>query len=223
MDVEGTTTSISYVHDVLFPFSKDKMCQFVEENGDILEVENELNKVVETVLKEEDKVIEVCDTAPYLIKWIVEDRKHPALKTIQGFIWKLGYQKGKLKGHVYNDIPLRFRSWSRKFKLAIYSSGSVEAQEMLFKHSIAGDLTPYLNHHFDTAVGAKKEVASYKEIAKQRDVEPEAILFLSDIVEELDAATDAGMQVTQLFRDDVPEEKYCKHPYALTFNDLVIK
>ncbi len=166
MDVEGTTTSIRFVHDVLFPYS--------------------LEKIDDPVMKQ----------------WIREDRKEPALKKLQGEIWQAGYESGDLRGHVYADVPRAFRRWKeRGLRLGIYSSGSVLAQKLLFKHSVFGDLTGFLTDHFDTKVGHKREPASYETIAREAGLPPSEILFLSDIAEELAAAKKSGFLVTQIVRE----------------------
>lgn len=198
MDIEGTTTPIAFVHEVLFPYSARHMRRYVDEHG------NDTGEDVET-----------------LLRWIKEDKKEPALKTIQGKIWKTGYEDGTLQSIVYDDVDGAMRAWKdRGLMLAIYSSGSVAAQKLLFKYTIKGDLTPLLSAYFDTAVGPKREAASYRAIIAQLRLAPDEIHFLSDIAEELDAAREAGMAATQILRPGTkPAER---HATAETFYDLPI-
>ena len=202
MDVEGTTTSIEFVHKILFPYSKEKMSWFIENFEDIcLREKNELESELQ-------KTLTPKTMSEQLIQWINEDKKHPQLKSIQGKIWQRGYESGEIKGHVYDDVALSFKRWaSLGLKMGIYSSGSVLAQKLLFKYSSAGDLTPFLSAHFDTAVGAKQEVSSYQEIARQLGVLPQDILFLSDLSKECHAALGAGYQSAQILRENAHFEE----------------
>ncbi|WP_034727414.1 acireductone synthase [Bacteriovorax sp. BSW11_IV] len=203
MDVEGTTTSISFVHEVLFPFSRERMESFVTHNISQKEVRESLDLVKADAKKEGLGELGDKQAVLLLLKWIKEDRKHFALKTLQGLIWEEGYKSGEIKGHVYEDVLPCFKIWSEKgLALGIYSSGSVKAQHLIFEYSTSGNLRPYLKAHFDTLVGHKREVQSYLNIAKELGLNPNEILFLSDIKEELDAAKDAGMMTTQLVRDE---------------------
>lgn len=206
MDVEGTTTSIDFVHQTLFPYSNQKMNEFVHDPQNrslIRSIEPELWATLreegEFEIEEEQRLNTVALT---LLKWIQEDRKHPSLKKIQGYIWEFGYKCGDLKGHIYSDVPEAFQRWRDKgLSLGIYSSGSVLAQKLLFKHSDYGDLTPCLDFHFDTSVGGKREVNSYRKIAEARAESPSQMLFLSDIPEELLAARSAGFWALQIVRE----------------------
>lgn len=219
-DIEGTTTSISFVHDVLFPYSQKRIKDFVLTNLDSKDVQDALSQTRETAKTEDKKEnisnVEACD---YLLKWIKEDRKHPALKALQGHIWQEGYEKGEVVAHVYSDVPKTLKKWKEQGHLVgVYSSGSVKAQHLLFKYSEAGDLLPIFSHHFDTKVGHKREVASYQEISKQLGISPSSILFLSDIKEELDAARSAGMRTTQLVRQN--DVIVGDHPTAKSFEEI---
>jgi len=196
MDIEGTTTPISFVHEVLFPYAAQHMPEYLERHG------NDTGADLET-----------------LLRWIREDKKEPVLKTIQGKIWKTGYEDGTLKSIVYDDVDDAMRAWKdRGLTLAIYSSGSVEAQKLLFRYTIKGDLTPLLSAYFDTAVGPKRDAASYRTIVGRLALAPDEIHFLSDIPEELDGAREAGMAATQIVRPGTkPTER---HATAETFADL---
>ena len=185
-DVEGTTTAIDFVHKTLFPYSRERMSLFVRSHTELPVVKN-LKAEFGTI----DKVIEV------LLGWIATDKKESRLKELQGLIWEEGYRKGDFQGHVYPDVKPAFEKWKAEGKtLAIYSSGSVQAQKNIFGYSQAGDLSAY----FDTAVGGKRESSSYRKIAQQLGVSPEQVTFYSDIKEELDAAKEAGMKTVQVFR-----------------------
>lgn len=218
-DVEGTTTSISFVHETLFPFAKERLKGYVESHPGNPEVKEALALTKQTALEEDQKAISDSDAVEYLIKWIKEDRKHPALKSLQGYIWEEGYNNGSIKGHVYPDVLPALQKWKNAgLELGVYSSGSVKAQHLIFEFSSAGNLRPYFTHHFDTAVGHKREVDSYKTIAEKLGLPASEILFLSDIKEELDAAKSAGMLTTQLVRQS--DVVLGSHPQALSFSEI---
>ena len=202
-DVEGTTTSISFVHETLFPFAQKNIKNFVANNSDMTEVRDILNQTKKTSLDEDNKELSDDEACDLLIHWIKTDRKHPALKNLQGLIWEEGYASGEIKGHIYKDVPKALKAWQDAgFTLGVYSSGSVKAQHLIFEFSTAGNLRPYFSNHFDTAVGHKRETASYINIANLLKLDPADILFLSDIKEELDAARLAKMKTIQLVRQD---------------------
>jgi enolase-phosphatase E1 len=141
------------------------------------------------------------DAIAALLRWIREDRKHTALKQLQGMLWKSGYETGAYQAHVYPDVPPALALWREQgIELGVYSSGSVQAQKLLFRYSTAGDLTPCFSHYFDTRIGGKRDADSYARIAHTLKIQPLDILFLSDIAEELDAAAQAGFQVIQVVR-----------------------
>lgn len=202
LDIEGTTTDINFVHQVLFPYSAARLADFVSQHANEPEVQDALQLVQDTVQKEENRNIDQAGAIETLLQWIRDDRKHTALKQLQGLIWKTGFEQGDYQGHVYPDVPVALENWKRLgIGLGIYSSGSVQAQQLLFAHSVSGDLTPYFSHYFDTHVGGKKESQSYQNIAEHLQLPPSSILFLSDVAEELEAAVVAGLHVTQLVRD----------------------
>jgi len=160
--------------------------------------------------------------AGVLEKWIDEDRKATPLKALQGMIWRQGYEAGELKGHVYDDTPEFLRRWhGRGLKLYVYSSGSVEAQKLIFGHTAFGDLTPLFSGYFDTRVGGKREAASYKTILRDTGLSGPEMLFLSDVGEELDAARAAGMKTCQLLRDEKTRAAPA-HPQARTFAEVKV-
>ncbi|MEO0338381.1 MAG: acireductone synthase [Bacteroidota bacterium] len=201
MDIEGTTTSISFVHEVLFPYASAHLESYVRENIHLPEVLEQIKAVKATVLEEFDDVIDDQAAIDQLLTWIKEDRKHPALKNLQGFLWKSGYETGQYRGHLYEDVLPAWERWQAQgIGLGIYSSGSVAAQKLLFGYSEKGDLQPYLSHYFDTKIGHKREVSSYHNIQKSLSIPVENILFLSDVVQELEAAKAAGFQILHLLR-----------------------
>lgn len=218
-DVEGTTTDIAFVKTVLFPFAYDRLLAWLDVHIDEPDILNLAGIIAQT----EDPyggINSSSRTAYILRKWMDEDRKHPALKTIQGLIWQEGYENGELKGHVYEDVPRAFQRWqSESRQLGIYSSGSVLAQKLLFGHSLSGDLTPYLTAHFDTAVGPKQERASYTKIAEQWQIAPAAVTFFSDVEAECAAAVDAGMQAVRVFRGDAEPTAF---PNIKSFDELFV-
>lgn len=197
-DIEGTTSSIDFVKDVLFPFARERLPAYIETHEDTAEVQHWLHEAA----REEGLVSasrqELIDL---LLEWIDADRKSTSLKALQGMIWQDGYANGEFRAHVYPEVPARLRAWQAAGKhLYVYSSGSVEAQKLFFGHSEAGDLTPLFDGYFDTQTGPKREAASYTRIAEAIGEPPTSILFLSDIAAELDAARTAGMRTILLAR-----------------------
>ncbi|XP_034663154.1 enolase-phosphatase E1 isoform X2 [Drosophila subobscura] len=197
VDIEGTTTSISFVHDVLFPYAKNNVKKFLAEGW---ESSSEIKQIVHTfrVPPTEMDVQIIAGFVRYLID---KDLKVTPLKTLQGLIWQQGYETGELRGHVFEDVPGAFAAWREAgLRIAVYSSGSVAAQKLIFKYSIAGDLLTHLSAHFDTHVGHKQETQSYVNIAKSLGEDPRNILFLTDIPGEAAAARAAGLQAIMLQR-----------------------
>jgi enolase-phosphatase E1 len=215
-DIEGTTTSLSFVKDVLFPYARERLAAFIRQHAQDAAVYRELNAVRHLIGKDlsDAQVIE------QLLRWIDEDKKITPLKSLQGMIWEDGYRKGDLKGHVYEDAVRRLRQWKQAGRrLYVFSSGSVQAQKLLFAHTDYGDLTPLFSGYFDTNIGNKRETASYRKIADAIGLPPAEVLFLSDIKEELDAARAAGMQVTWLVRDGVPDPG-ATHRQVRSFDEI---
>ena len=204
-DIEGTVGSISFVRDVLFPYARRELPRFVREHGRDPEVRRWLDAVaIEHGAMCDDAVI-----VETLQGWIDEDRKHTALKALQGLLWSDGYRNADFTAHVYPDAVEALRGWhAAGHPLAVYSSGSVPAQQLFFGHSDAGDLQPLFSAFFDTAVGGKREAASYARIAGELGREPGDIVFLSDIVAELDAAREAGLRTVLVDRlQDYPQPR----------------
>jgi enolase-phosphatase E1 len=200
LDIEGTTGSIAFVHDVLFPYARARLKAYVAAHAG--EVAPLLQAVREVEVAPQ---LTDAETADRLLIWMGEDRKATPLKALQGLIWRDGYEGGALQGHVYPDAEQAMRRWHEAgLSLFIYSSGSVAAQKLLFGHSVYGDLTPLLSGYFDTEVGPKQEPASYRTIAARLGLDPQAILFLSDNPDEIGAATAADMPAVLVRRDGAP-------------------
>ena len=198
-DIEGTTSAVSFVFDVLFPYAAKHLPDFVRENAGRADVAEQLDAVrrdSNAPQADVERVVEI------LLSWIEEDRKATPLKALQGMVWAQGYHAGQLKGHVYPDAVEALKRWHQAgYQLFVYSSGSIQAQKLIFGCSEAGDLTPLFSGYFDTTSGPKREAQSYTNIQQAIGVEPQDILFLSDIVEELDAAQSAGLQTCGLARE----------------------
>lgn len=216
-DIEGTTTSIQFVHEVLFPYAAAHLPAYLAAQAEVPRVRRCLEDTWDTLATEQgitDRTLSTATAA--LLQWIHEDRKHPALKTLQGYLWAAGYQTGAFQGHVYPDVRPQLERWQAAgIQLGVYSSGSVEAQRLLFGYSTAGDLTPLFGHYFDTAMGPKRAIESYRRIATQLALASEAGLFLSDVGAELDAAAAAGWHTCQVLRPGIAA--VANHPTAADF------
>ena len=201
-DIEGTTSSLSFVKDVLFPYARARMGEFIRRHAKYPAVQ----RVLDEVRRISGKKLTDAEVIDQLTRWIDEDRKITPLKNLQGMIWEDGYRQGDFKGHVYHDAVRQLRNWRRQgISIYVFSSGSIQAQKLLFAHTEYGDLTPLFSGYFDTTIGNKREAGSYRKIAEAIGTKPDEILFLSDIIEELDAARAAGMQVIGLVRESVPD------------------
>ncbi|HPF73118.1 MAG: acireductone synthase [Rhodanobacteraceae bacterium] len=204
-DIEGTTSSISFVKDVLFPYARRALPDFVARRGDEPEVRRWLDEAALDIggVVSDDCIVEL------LQGWIDEDRKHTALKALQGMIWRDGYERGDYRAHFYADAAESLRHWHADgHPLYVYSSGSVPAQKLFFGYSECGDLTPLVSGWFDTEVGHKRDADAYRRITDAIGRAPGDILFLSDVVEELDAAREAGLRTALLDRrGDYPQPR----------------
>ncbi|MGZ5580579.1 MAG: acireductone synthase [Methylobacter sp.] len=201
-DIEGTTSSILFVKDVLFPYARANLTDYVRRHAD----DPQVKTLLDDVCKEAGAELSVEQIIAQLIQWIDEDKKATPLKSLQGLIWEAGYRQGDFKGHLYADAAAKLKAWKNEgLDLYIYSSGSVYAQKLLFGHTEYGDLTPLFSGYFDTHIGGKKEKQSYDNIAGQLAIPANQLLFLSDIKEELDAAKAAGFQTVWLVRDCAPD------------------
>ncbi|MFC1747435.1 acireductone synthase [Pseudomonadota bacterium] len=212
-DIEGTTSSLSFVKDVLFPYARERMGSFIEQNAADPVVQALLNDVRAIA----GETLDQQGVIAALIQWIDEDQKLTPLKALQGMIWQAGYKNGDFTGHVYADAYENLKKWHEAgLELYVFSSGSVKAQKLIFGYSDFGDMTPLFKGYFDTTMGAKREADAYLRIAKEIGVAQEEILFLSDIEQELDAARDAGYSTLQLLRDGVTVSAH--HPGVADFN-----
>ena len=202
-DIEGTTSSISFVKNVLFPYARAALPGFVADRGQEPAVRQWLDAVATEI------AASACDDAliaETLQGWIDADRKDTALKALQGMIWETGYRNGDYTAHLYPEVAEALRHWhAAGLPLYVYSSGSVPAQKLFFGYSDAGDLNALFSGNFDTEVGGKREADSYRRITAAIGAQPADIVFLSDVVEELDAAREAGLQTVLLDRrEDYP-------------------
>ena len=204
-DIEGTTSSISFVKDVLFPYARRELPGFIRDHGH----EPDVRHWLDIVATEHGAICDDAVIAETLQGWIDQDRKHTALKALQGMIWMAGYRSRDFTAHMYPDVAPQLHAWHQAgHPLAVYSSGSVPAQKLLFGNSDAGDLSDLFSAWFDTEVGHKRDADSYRLIADSLHRSPGDILFLSDVVAELDAARDAGMRTVLLDRrEDYPEQR----------------
>jgi enolase-phosphatase E1 len=220
LDVEGTVAPLTLTTSQLFPYARKHFAEFLEQNANNRVVGDDLLLLFEENLRESEtgapKILRGEERADAggrglgavsvggdvlrgrvldYVFWLMDrDRKSTALKSLQGKIWKAGFESGELKGTLFDDVAEAFRRWAATGKVAIYSSGSVEAQKLLFGHTDYGDLTPMIAGYFDTRTGPKTEAASYAAIAEAMEVAHEEVLFLSDSIRELDTAREAGCQ-----------------------------
>ena len=223
-DIEGTTSSISFVKDVLFPYAAKALPDFIRTNRSQPAVQEQLRATAkESGLAETDTEALIAQ----LLQWIREDKKITPLKTLQGMIWQHGYEQGAYKAHVYPDAVARLRAWhAQGLKLFVYSSGSIFAQKLFFKYSDAGDLTPLFSNYFDTTTGPKQEADSYHRITAAIGLPANELVFLSDIGAELDAARQAGLNTVWLVREKdsplCPQDLVTPHQVVTDFSQIVL-
>lgn len=216
-DIEGTTSSLDFVQRTLFPYAAKHMRSFLEQEAR----QEPVRTWVEQIAAESGKDSADLDAINAVLqRWIREDRKVTTLKGIQGRIWEAGYHSGAFKAHVYPDALRKLLSWfGQGIRLYVYSSGSVEAQNLFFAHTTEGDLRPLFRQCFDTSMGSKKESVSYERIVREIALPAGDILFLSDIVEELDAAHRAGLRTVHVIRD-LSKPLSSTHPAVRSFDDI---
>jgi len=228
LDVEGTTTPIDFVANVLFPFARQHVKGFVARHREAAPVRDDLallrNDVLDEAARGEKPPVWADDEASVeaVVHWLMDrDRKSTGLKSLQGRIWEEGYRSGELRAVVFDDVPPALQRWSRLDRTcAIYSSGSVLAQKLLFSNTQAGDLTPLLRAHFDTTIGPKKEAESYRRIARELEAAPAEVLFLSDVRAEVDAAATAGMKTRLCVRPGNAPADPGPHAVIRSFSEL---
>lgn len=231
LDIEGTTTPIEFVHEVLFPYARARARDFLMSHAsdedvradiELLRREHGSERPRPADLPSWDSADELTSTEAF-VYWLMDrDRKSTGLKSLQGKIWEAGYRAGDLKGkgEVYADVRPALARWQAAGKrIAIFSSGSVQAQQNLFANTTAGDLSAFLSGYFDTTTGPKRDAASYGAIATALNCPPPDVLFVSDVSAELDAARGAGMQTALCVRGAPPETDH-GHPVIHTFAEL---
>lgn len=200
-DIEGTTTSVSFVYDILFPYFRNNI-QKLTDLQHLPEVQTAFEQTIELAEKEGKQLTTTENIIQQLLDWSLVDKKITPLKTVQGILWEEGYSSGEIKGHVYPDVAPNLAKWKKEgLQLGVFSSGSVAAQKLIFGYSQDGDLRPYFSVNFDTNTGGKRETETYIKISNNLEIKPENILFLSDVKEELIAADKAGFQTIQLVRE----------------------
>ncbi len=229
LDIEGTTTPINFVHKTLFPFAKERIGEFVRQNfseihTEITQLKTEYKKDFSEQIYGRDFNENSPESVVNYLKFLIEiDRKSTPLKSLQGKIWQRGYESGELKSVMFEDVPRAFERWkTRRKTIAIYSSGSVLAQKLIFKYSNFGDLSRFIDNYFDTNVGHKREAESYKSIADALSFPPENLAFVSDVVEELDAAGKIGLNTFLSIREgNAPVEKQTKYQVIHSFDEIL--
>jgi enolase-phosphatase E1 len=220
VDIEGTTTDLRFVHDTLFPLARRELPRYVAEHASSAEVRAARAAIAAPDARSPESV-PLAEVIRTLLAWIDEDRKETSLKALQGKIWREAYAVGALKSHVYPDVEPAFQRWTAAgLRVHVFSSGSVEAQRLLFAHTEASDLTRYIDEYFDTTTGPKRDPESYRLIAGRVSCAPEEVLFLSDITAELDAAAEAGMKTVQLLRPGAARDAASRHEFAESFDAI---
>jgi len=223
-DIEGTTSSIRFVRDILFVYAEQYLPDYIRKHKEERDVARQLRSMSESTgipLKHTEALI------AQLLEWMRADKKVTELKALQGMVWEMGYQRGEYQAHVYPDVPEKLREWlDAGINLYVYSSGSEKAQRLFFRYTNFGDLRLLFAGYFDTAIGAKQEAQSYRNLAESVALPPEDILFLSDIEAELDAAAQTGIRTVWVVRPqesavDVGKVKVkSKHPVVTSFKDI---
>jgi enolase-phosphatase E1 len=221
LDIEGTTSSVSFVYDVMFPFVRRELDAYLREHADsseLVQVANELGIVID------EPSARTAAIRAEVLRLMDGDVKSTGLKRLQGLIWESGFASGELLAHVYDDVPPALAAWVLDNRsVRIYSSGSIQAQKLFFAHTIAGNLLPLFSGHYDTTTGPKKEAASYVAIAYEFALPPGDILFLSDIVAELDAARTAGLKTALVVRPgnaSGQQSSGLPHPQITSFAEI---
>jgi enolase-phosphatase E1 len=232
LDIEGTTTPIAFVTQVLFPYARTHLRSYLYRHGNsapylalmaaFREEHAADERAGEPVLPWSATQTDARPSVQAYAEWLMDhDRKSPALKELQGYIWEEGYQRGELVGQVYDDVPRAFQRWRREnVRLGIFSSGAVLAQRWLFRCSSAGDLSSFLHWYFDTHTGSKQEPGSYTRIAEEVGELPPDILFVSDVVSELNAARTAGLGTIMSMRPGNAPQPPHDHRIVQSFDEI---
>ena len=210
LDIEGTTSSISFVYDVMFPYARKHFASYLAEHWNTPAVDAALPLLADDLAADsveamfgddKDSDAQQKIVVARLIQLMDDDVKATGLKKIQGLVWQAGFHSGEMVAHVYDDVRPALEAWKATgIDIRIYSSGSVHAQHLFFQHSVAGDLLPFFSGHYDTTTGAKADADSYRAIANEFGLPSEEILFVSDVVAELEGALAAGMQTVLSIR-----------------------
>jgi enolase-phosphatase E1 len=229
LDVEGTTTPIAFVHDVLFSYARTHVKDYLANYA----AEDDVRKDIELLRAEHAEDVrngsqpppltDELDSITNYVNWLIDlDRKSTGLKSLQGKIWREGYAGGTLRSQVFPDVAPAFARWrAAGLTISIFSSGSVLAQQLLFAHTEAGDLTSFINHYFDTSIGKKAEADSYGRIAESVGLPPSELLFISDVVSELSAAREAGMKTVLSIRPgNQPQQDADQYQTIESFDEL---
>jgi enolase-phosphatase E1 len=229
LDIEGTTTPIDYVYKILFPYARARVDDYLDKHAATEEVHAIIAALAEEHAADtrnalappplsDDSPEENLRSIKAYVHWLMDrDRKSTPLKSLQGIIWESGYQNGEIRSQVFEDVPPNLKRWHELDKIiCIFSSGSVLAQKLLFAYTSAGDLTKFIRDYFDTRIGSKTDMDSYRQIARALEITPSAIIFVSDVSAELDAARHAGMQTLLCMRPG-------NHPQPPTSAHEVIK
>ena len=226
LDIEGTTTPIAFVHDVLFSYARDHVREFLSANAEQEEVH------ADVALLREEHAVDVSEnrnpppiesSVANYVEWLIGlDRKSKGLKSLQGKIWRQGYAEGTLKSQVFADVAPALERWhARGLSISIFSSGSVLAQKLLFAHTEVGDLTRFISNYFDTNVGKKSDAGSYRRIAGELGLPAGQILFVSDVIEELDAANETKMKTLLSVRPgNTKQDNRAHYPEILSFHQI---
>ena len=230
LDIEGTTSSVSYVYEVLFPFAREHLDSFLHERWEAPGTIRALNQLARDAgatsfvdWTSDDSLAEARDRVrSEVLGLMADDVKSTGLKELQGLIWRGGFESGQLRAHVFPDVPSALKTWAnRGLDVRIYSSGSVAAQQLFFAHTEVGDLSALLRGYYDTTTGPKREATSYRRIAEEMHLPPPSMLFLSDVVAELDAARAAGMQTRLVVRPgNAPAPEGHTHALIRSFDEL---
>jgi enolase-phosphatase E1 len=232
LDIEGTTTPIDFVYNVLFPYARKHVKAFLSTHHTNDDVQADIEQLIEEnardaaqrlappLIQNHSDEARLASVAAY-VEWLMDqDRKSTPLKSLQGRIWEAGYKAGELRSQLFSDVPRAFARWrDQQRDICIYSSGSVLAQKLLFSHTEAGDLTRFIRDYFDTNIGAKREAASYQRIAASLDCPASYLLFVSDVVAELDAAHAAGLQTRLCIRPGNPSQPPSSHGIIHSFDE----
>ncbi|WP_425613378.1 acireductone synthase [Anatilimnocola sp. NA78] len=233
LDIEGTTSSVRFVYDEMFPFVRRELAEFLDHNHERVSVVAAARQIAldggKTLLELAGSDDLSTDAAQQkvvaeVLRQMDADLKATGLKDLQGQVWEAGFKSGDLLAHVYDEVPGCLKQWKEAGKeLRIYSSGSIQAQKLFFGHTVAGNLLPLLSGHYDTTIGSKREATSYANIVAELDSPASEVLFLSDIVAELDAAKQAGLQTGVVLRHgNAAQENPQQHPTLHSFDEVMI-